>query len=69
MELTKTQERVFTSDDRCDACSASAQVSATFINGELLFCGHHARKSVVTLKSKALNLYDPENQLGLLRTH
>ncbi|OZM79328.1 hypothetical protein [Pseudonocardia sp. MH-G8] len=30
--------------DRCDRCTASAQVRAVLPSGgELLFCGHHAR--------------------------
>ena len=30
--------------DRCDRCSAAAQVRALLpAGGELLFCGHHAR--------------------------
>jgi len=29
--------------DRCDRCSAAAQVRALLPAGELLFCGHHLR--------------------------
>jgi hypothetical protein len=29
--------------ERCDRCSAAAQVRAVLPAGELLFCGHHAR--------------------------
>lgn len=29
--------------ERCDRCSAAAQVRALMTFGELLFCGHHAR--------------------------
>ena len=29
---------------RCDRCSAAAQLRAVLPAGELLFCGHHARK-------------------------
>jgi hypothetical protein len=56
----KSQGRELTLNDRCDACSAAAKVIATFLNGELLFCGHHARKMHDTLKIKAVNVYDPE---------
>jgi hypothetical protein len=56
----KPQERELTLEDRCDACSAAAKVIATFLNGELLFCGHHARKMNDTLKVKAVSVYDPE---------
>jgi hypothetical protein len=30
--------------DRCDRCSAAAQLIALLPAGELLFCGHHARE-------------------------
>ncbi|MFL6144052.1 MAG: hypothetical protein ACJ72N_19585 [Labedaea sp.] len=34
-----------TAADRCDRCGAAAQVRAVLPSGgELLFCGHHARK-------------------------
>jgi len=33
-----------TRSDRCDRCSAAAQLRATLPAGELLFCGHHARE-------------------------
>lgn len=34
-----------TAADRCDRCGAAAQVRAVLsTGGELLFCGHHARK-------------------------
>ena len=37
-----------TAVDRCDRCGAQAYVRATLLNGgELLFCGHQDRKSVV----------------------
>lgn len=49
-----------TAADRCDACSAAAKVIATFLNGELLFCGHHARDLEKHLKNKAVTVYDPE---------
>ena len=56
----KDQARELTLQDRCDACGAAAKVIATFLNGELLFCGHHARKMNDTLKVKAVSVYDPE---------
>lgn len=34
-----------TAADRCDRCGAAAQVRVVLPSGgELLFCGHHARK-------------------------
>jgi hypothetical protein len=62
----KPQERELTLEDRCDSCSAAAKVIATFLNGELLFCGHHARKMSSDLKLKAVNVYDPEGVTNTL---
>lgn len=62
----KPQERELTLEDRCDSCSAAAKVIATFLNGELLFCGHHARKMNDNLKVKAVNVYDPEGVTNTL---
>ena len=68
-ELDKmaTQEqmagRELTTEDRCDSCSAAAKVVATFLNGELLFCGHHARDLKDSLLKQAATLYDPEAML------
>jgi len=63
---TSVEERVLTLNDRCDTCSAAAKVVATFLNGELLFCGHHARKAGGNLVSKAIRVYDPEGELNLI---
>ena len=60
------QARELTLQDRCDACGAAAKVIATFLNGELLFCGHHARKMNSDLKLKAVNVYDPEGVTNTL---
>lgn len=46
--------------DRCDKCGALARVRATLVNGELYFCGHHARELGYTLVLKAITVYDPE---------
>jgi hypothetical protein len=62
----KDQARELTLQDRCDACSAAAKVIATFLNGELLFCGHHARDLNKHLKTKAVNVYDPEGVTNTL---
>lgn len=40
---TPQVHRPLTRADRCDRCSAAAQVRAVLPGGELLFCGHHAR--------------------------
>jgi hypothetical protein len=49
-----------TAAHRCDKCSAGAMVRATFANGELYFCGHHAREAGTNLVLKAVEVYDPE---------
>lgn len=63
---TTVQPRELTANDRCDSCSAPAKVVATFLNGELLFCGHHARAQIEALKVKSVSIYDPENECNLL---
>jgi len=57
--ITDTRKEI-TASDRCDKCSAGAMVRATFANGNLYLCGHHARESGTTLVLKALEVYDPE---------
>ena len=59
----QTADRELTAADRCDTCTAQAKVVATFLNGELMFCGHHARNIKDILKLKAVNVYDPEVEL------
>lgn len=63
---TTLEYRELTAIDRCDMCSGAAKVAATFLAGELLFCGHHAREVGPTLSTKALTVYDPESELALL---
>jgi hypothetical protein len=46
-----------TAADRCDRCGAAAQVRAILPSGgELLFCGHHARKHQERLRELAANI-------------
>ncbi|HEY0452002.1 DUF7455 domain-containing protein [Actinophytocola sp.] len=46
-----------TAADRCDRCGAAAQVRAILPSGgELLFCGHHARKHKERLVELEANL-------------
>lgn len=59
---TLTREPL-TANDRCDSCSAAAKVVFTFLNGELMFCGHHAKNKYETLKTKSIDAWDPENLL------
>ena len=49
--------------DRCDTCQAAAMVVVTFINGELMFCGHHAKDKKDMLMTKAISIFDPNNIL------
>ena len=58
--IKTTESRTLTLNDRCDACSAAAKVIATFLNGELMFCRHHAKEKHNDLIKKALEVYDPE---------
>lgn len=51
----------------CDRCSAMAKVRATFLSGELHFCGHHAKDLKDSLVLKALEVYDPEAIFNLQR--
>lgn len=59
MTLTDTKASI-TPKDRCDKCGAQAMVRATLANGELYFCGHHARETGNTLVLKSIEVYDPE---------
>jgi hypothetical protein len=61
--MTVTKEQELTALDRCDKCAARALIRATFLNGELYFCGHHAKETGYTLLLKAVNVYDPEGLL------
>ena len=47
----------------CDRCGAKAKVGATFLNGELYFCGHHAKSLQPHLVAKAITIYDPERYM------
>lgn len=66
MTTTVDTERVLTLQDRCDSCGAAAKVVATFLHGELLFCGHHARKAGSGLVNSAVHVLDPEGEFNLL---
>ena len=63
--VTTEVNRQLTAQDRCDACSAAAQVIVTFLNGELMFCGHHAKDKADSLRLKSVNIFDPNNYLNL----
>jgi hypothetical protein len=65
--MTETQEvtarEPLTLNDRCDSCSAAAKVVFTFLNGELMFCGHHAKDKNESLSLKSISVWDPESVL------
>ena len=45
-----------TAADRCDRCGARATTRARFAAGELLFCGHHARKYDTAVRAVATDV-------------
>ena len=57
--MTLTGERnKLTALDRCDRCGVQARVRASFLNGDLFFCGHHAQKYQIAQKAFGLELFD-----------
>jgi hypothetical protein len=61
--ITTTERESLTLNDRCDSCSAAAKVVFTFLNGELMFCGHHAKDKHSALALKSISVWDPESSL------
>ena len=56
---TLTQPAPLTASDRCDRCGAQAYVQVMLTSGgELLFCGHHARKHLDQLRPLAYEIHD-----------
>ncbi len=50
--------------DRCDRCGAQAYVRVTLTSGgELLFCGHHARKHLPALEHLASHIQDETDRV------
>ena len=45
---------------KCDKCGAQALVIGAFLNGDLYFCGHHAKELAPQLVRQALKIHDPE---------
>jgi hypothetical protein len=58
--MVRTPLEVF---ENCDRCGAKAKVGASFLNGDLYFCGHHAKTLQPHLISKAITIYDPERYI------
>ena len=63
MTVLTDSEPLLTLEDRCDKCSAAAMVRATLLNGQLYFCGHHAKEMSTKLISSSVKIYDPESVL------
>jgi hypothetical protein len=62
--VTTTQEMSLSAADRCDRCGAQAYIRAVLESGELLFCAHHGRAVMPTLKSVALSVDDQSDRLS-----
>ena len=58
--IVNTPIQVF---DVCDRCGAKAKVGASFLSGDLYFCGHHAKTLQPHLIAKAITIYDPERYM------
>lgn len=56
--LARTPTTMLTALDRCDRCGAQAVLRAVLSSGELVFCGHHARRFEPALRQVAVRL-DP----------
>lgn len=59
-DVAVVEDRSLSAQDRCDSCSAQAKVVFKFLNGELMFCGHHANKNKTALLEKSIEVWDPE---------
>lgn len=62
--MEATDERVITSSDRCDKCSAQAYFLAVFDSGELYFCRHHFLKNEDAIREFAYHIVDESEILG-----
>ena len=63
MPVRVTDREALLALDRCDKCVAAAMVVANFVQGELMFCGHHAIEQKLNLMSKCVSIFDPNNLL------
>ncbi len=62
--MTTLSPSPLTASDRCDRCGAQAYVRVTLTSGgELLFCGHHARKHLPALESLASHIQDETERM------
>ena len=60
MNTLATKQQELTALDRCDRCGAAAHIRVTLLNGELLFCAHHAREYSASLGTNALAITDKD---------
>lgn len=61
---TTLSQTPLTASDRCDRCGAQAYVRVTLHKGgELLFCGHHARKHLPALEPMAAHIQDETDKV------
>lgn len=61
--VTTTTTAPLTAADRCDRCNAQAYVRVVLTVGELLFCGHHARRHAEPLRDVAVHIQDETDRL------
>lgn len=61
--VTTTTTAPLTAADRCDRCNAQAYVRVVLPVGELLFCGHHARRLAEPLRDVAVHIQDETDRL------
>jgi hypothetical protein len=62
--MTTLSPSPLTASDRCDRCGAQAYVRVTLTSGgELLFCGHHARKHLPALEALASHIQDETERM------
>ncbi|MFN8183573.1 MAG: hypothetical protein U0R23_04030 [Candidatus Nanopelagicales bacterium] len=62
--ITTLTPSPLTASDRCDRCGAQAYVRVVLTSGgELLFCGHHARKHLPALEPLAASIQDETDRM------
>ncbi|MBK6763578.1 MAG: hypothetical protein IPG68_10055 [Micrococcales bacterium] len=62
--MTTLTPSPLTASDRCDRCGAQAYVRVVLSSGgELLFCGHHARKHLPALEPLAATIHDETDRM------
>lgn len=63
MTSTLNPAAPLTAADRCDRCGAQASVRVVLTaGGELLFCGHHARKHLDAIRPLANEIVESADQ-------